>query len=176
MDANSSDKVLAFDSLFTTNHIQMLKILLPYLDRSAWSKLAVYIKLLELQYTLTFFQQNPSAQFPSSDRDLSSGIGDITGICDEIQPFCSPTEKEKLQKFKNIFKSIENMQEMMQVMEMMRELSPELFSPGTTDSDPADKTSDSNPLHMFSGPSGMEIMQTMEMLQSIFGQNESTQK
>ena len=52
--ANDTDKVLAFDTLFTTNHIKMLKVLLFYFDPSAQKMLAVLIKFLELHFQ---FQQ-----------------------------------------------------------------------------------------------------------------------
>ena len=43
-DREQPDKIQAFDALFTTNHIQMYKILLPYLEASLQKQLAVYIK------------------------------------------------------------------------------------------------------------------------------------
>lgn len=57
MDKNKSDKVLAFDTLYTSNHIQMLKIFLPYLDSNLQKYLAIYIKYSELQYTLSFYKK-----------------------------------------------------------------------------------------------------------------------
>lgn len=175
MDMDSSDKVLAFDSLFTTNHIQILKVLLPYLGHSVRGKLAVYIKLLELQYTLAFFQRNPSARFtsaPGTDgepRSSSDGgsLNSMMAICDEILPYCSPTEKEKLQNLKNTFRNIENMQEIMQVMEMMKEISPELFTPNAPNASGGD--SSGSPLDMLSGLGGMDMAQMMELLQGMFG-------
>ena len=49
MDSNEYNKVIAFDTLFTTNHIQMLKVMLPYMDNKAQKSLAVYIKFMELR-------------------------------------------------------------------------------------------------------------------------------
>ncbi len=63
-DREQPDKIQAFDALFTTNHIQMYKILLPYLEASLQKQLAVYIKYMEFQYTLTYFsfgEDNDSA-------------------------------------------------------------------------------------------------------------------
>ena len=57
MEDQSSKIIAAFDSLFTTNRIQILKILLPRLAPEHQSGFAVYIKLLELQYTLSFLHR-----------------------------------------------------------------------------------------------------------------------
>ena len=53
------DKVTAFDALFTNNQIQKLKILLSYVDSPMQRQLAIYIKFLELKYTMELFQRSP---------------------------------------------------------------------------------------------------------------------
>lgn len=55
MDDKRIDKAAAFDTLFTSNRIQILKILAYYMDPRLLKGLAVYIKMSELQYTLTLF-------------------------------------------------------------------------------------------------------------------------
>ena len=57
MDDKRIDKAAAFDTLFTSNRIQILKILAYYMDPRLLKGLAVYIKMSELQYTLTPFSQ-----------------------------------------------------------------------------------------------------------------------
>lgn len=158
MDSNQSDRVTAFDTLFTTGHIQMLKLLLGYMEPSVQGRLAVYIKFMELQYTLQFVQNHPFAAMPLS-QNLNHSGGGMGVLLDEMIPFCSANEKEKLQNIKNAIKNFENMQEMMQVLEMMQEISPELFS----------------------GNSGMpgfgadfnnaDLTQMMEMMQEMFKNN-----
>ena len=59
MEQQDGNKVMAFDTLFSTNHIAMLKILLSCLDYQAQKSMAVYIKFLELQYTIHYYNQNP---------------------------------------------------------------------------------------------------------------------
>ena len=46
--------VTAFDALYTTNQIQKLKVLLPYIEPSMQKNMAVYIKYMELQYTMHY--------------------------------------------------------------------------------------------------------------------------
>ena len=55
MEQQDGNKVMAFDTLFSTNHIAMLKILLSCLDYQAQKSMAVYIKFLELQYTIHYY-------------------------------------------------------------------------------------------------------------------------
>ena len=44
MDEKEQDNVTAFDMLFTTNQIQIMKMLLPYFDSSMQKYIAVLIK------------------------------------------------------------------------------------------------------------------------------------
>lgn len=125
MEENGQDKILAFDTLYTNNHIQKLKILSCYLDHETQKRIAVYIKLLELSHTLDIARQMPPYRTPISfDKKL-----DIVTLCSEIIPFCDRKEQERLQNLKNMYANFENMQEMMQMVEMMQELMPEGFSP-----------------------------------------------
>lgn len=115
------DKVLAFDTLFTTNHIQMMKIIMPFLDASKQKYIAIYIKYMELQYTISYFQKNPSPPFP-----LRHDSGqDSQQICREIMPYCSPEEKKKMEQVENLFSTMKNYQEIMEMFTMMKEIFPE---------------------------------------------------
>lgn len=144
MDNIHPDGITAFDALFTTNHIRMMKILLGYISPPLQGKLAVYIKFLELRHTLSFFRQNPSAALSF----CPSGNGapkDLAALLDEILPFCSKEEDQRLREVKNMMQNMKNMQEMMDTMQMLRELSPELFS-----------------------QDGADMSQMMEMMQGMF--------
>ena len=82
MDDKRIDKAAAFDTLFTSNRIQILKILAYYMDPRLLKGLAVYIKMSELQYTLTLFRRHPETSLciaPSSaneetDPSMLSGL------------------------------------------------------------------------------------------------------
>ena len=58
MDEKERDNVAVFDTLFTNNQIQIMKILLPCFDRPMQKYLAIYIKYQELQYTLSYFRNH----------------------------------------------------------------------------------------------------------------------
>lgn len=157
MTENGQEKIIAFDTLFTTNQIQILKILLTYLEPAHQKLIAVYIKFLELQYTLSFFQKHNSswASFPKEE------TFNATKLCEEVLPFCSPSEQEMLLNMKNMYTNFENMQEMLQMVQMMKDMFPA-----------GDNSTDQDPMSMFSGlsgmfgNSGMDISQIFEMFQN----------
>lgn len=155
MTDNRHDKVAAFDTLFTTNHIQILKILLTYMDPSRQKTMAVYIKFMELQYTIAFYQRHSSA-LPHLPREDNMNI---SKLCDELFPLCDHVEQEKLQQMKSMYQNYENMQEMMQMVQMMKDLFPEGENPLGGDS--------SALFSGLSGSSGMDMSQIFEMFQGM---------
>ena len=122
MEQTGKDNISAFDALYTTNQIQLFKILIPYMAPSMQKNLVIYIKYMEFQYTLTLFKKHPYAafsSFPSSDKP------DTNQLFDEIIPFCDLSQREKILQMKNMMHSMEQMKEMMGMMEMMKEMFPE---------------------------------------------------
>lgn len=120
MEGKELDKVTAFDTLFTTNHIQMMKVLSSYLPPSSLQNLAIYIKVAELQYTLQLFHKHPHASLQLLPHEETF---DTTKMCEEVLPFCSPAQQEHLQQMKNMMEQYKNMQDMMEMMKLMQELS-----------------------------------------------------
>lgn len=125
-EKETSNKVIAFDTLFTTNRIQILKVLMTYMDASAQKQIAIYIKLSELQYTMDFFNKHPEASISSCQdaSDLDAGK-----LCDEILPLCNLEERNRILQMKNMYQSFQQMQEMMEMMQMMKDMFPEGSSP-----------------------------------------------
>ena len=128
MQDRESDKITAFDTLFTTDHIRMCKILLPYLDQKIQQVFALYIKLSELAYTLSFLKSHPFA-----DIGLREGAGGMSGqnshsdlgqnivrICEELTPYSSPAERQRFSKLSDMFSQFQNMQDMMEMIQMMQ--------------------------------------------------------
>ena len=162
MDNCHSDRVLAFDSLFTTNHIQMLKLLVGYMDASIQGKLAVYIKFQELFYTLKLITEHPTISLAPFSEENSNPI---PSLLDNILPFCTPEEKNKIQNLRNMFQSMENMKEMMQMIELLQEISPELF---TGDNQGTDSFDFSQMMGMFQGADLSQMNDMMNMMQGMF--------
>ena len=155
MEEQNTKTITAFDSLFTTNKIQMLKILLPRLAPEQQSGFAVYIKLLELQYTLSLLRRHPGTRLMGNGRQLSANFfqGDNTDtveLLDELIPFSGPEERSRLENIKNMIANFKKMQEMMEMIQMLQELFPE----GMGRDNPAD---------MFSGMSDMDMSAIFQM-------------
>ncbi|MDE6893190.1 MAG: hypothetical protein K2P50_15485 [Lachnospiraceae bacterium] len=122
MDSNEHNKVIAFDTLFCTNHIQMLKVMLPYMNRQMQKSLAIYIKFLELNYVIDYFRKHPYPLFGCAQNEDSA---DIFKMCSELAPFCTENEKKQLEQIQNIRQGMNMYREMSQAMEMMKDFMPD---------------------------------------------------
>lgn len=107
----NTEAILAFDMLYTTNHMKILKLLIPYLESEHQKKLAVFIKWQELIFTLNFLKQY-SASLYSSDFKQGKKL-DLNNIIPLLVPYCNETEK-------NIISQFSQMQNMMNVMEQIQ--------------------------------------------------------
>lgn len=119
------DKVTAFDALFTNNQIQKLKVLLSYVDSPMQRQLAIYIKFLELKYTMELFQRSPRLSVSPSPEESSP---DPSKLCQELSPYCSPREQSQLNQFVSMFQAMSHYQEMMEMVKMFQEMFPEGMS------------------------------------------------
>lgn len=139
MEQQDGNKVMAFDTLFSTNHIAMLKVLLPCLDYQSQKSMAVYIKFLELQYTIHYYKQNPYPLCGCMDQEHSP---DLSTLCKELLPYCNEKEKKQIEQFCNLFHSMEMYREFSKTMDAMKDLIPgfsdlsDLFSSGDHSSGP----------------------------------------
>ena len=168
MNNNLSDRILAFDSLFTTNHIQMLKLLVGYMNSAVQGKMAVYIKFMELGHTLKLVTNHPSISI--SPNCSPSDSLNLTTLLEEMLPFCRPEEQEQLQNLKNLFQTFESIQGMMEMMELMKEMAPEMF-----DSNTSGGLNFSDMMNMTQGPDMTQMMEMMNMMQGIFTNPDETE-
>lgn len=141
MDNREQGKITAFDTLFTTNHIQILKIVMSCLDPQMQKKLAVYIKYLEFQYTLSFLRSNPSELCGCSREKEEPDIGKL---CSEILPYCTSEEKKKVEQISGLLNSLKMYREMSQTMEMMKDIFPEGFEDAFSFGSASDDTASQN--------------------------------
>ena len=155
MEEQNSKTITAFDSLFTNNRIQMLKILLPRLAPEQQNGFAVYIKLLELQYTLSFLRRHPGMRLMGGGKQLSADFfqGDNSGtfeLLDEMLPFSGPEERSRIENIKSMIANFKKMQEMMEMIQMIQELFPEGMG-------------GDNPMDMFAGMSDSGLSSIFQM-------------
>lgn len=137
MEEKGRETITAFDTAFTTNRIQMMKVFLSYLAPELQSGLAVYIKFSELKYVMQLARQfpgRPTLQGRStvlSFKSLMDGSlfekdqAGVLELLDELLPFSSPNERSRIQNLKNMLINLSRMREMMDMMDMMKELFPE---------------------------------------------------
>lgn len=123
MACKEQEKVLAFDAIFSNNHIQMLKIMLPFMDRQLQKFMAVYIKFLELQYTIDFCKKTA---FSLQDGLGQEGPFNPRLLFDELLPLCNTQEKKQLEQMRSLFQNMEMYQEISKTMEMMKDFMPEM--------------------------------------------------
>ena len=129
-----SSGVMAFDALYTNNQIQKLKVLLPYIEPSMQKNMAVYIKYLELRYTMDFVRNHPFQIRAVSMDSIEPEKPDIKKLCRELKPYCTQTEIRQLEQMESIFQTMEMYQEMSQTMSAMQEMFPDM---GTESADGA---------------------------------------
>lgn len=160
MDSSEQNKITAFDTLFSTNHIQMLKIILSYTDNQMQKSLAVYIKFLELNYTIDFYKRNPYPLCGCTKQETSF---DIFKMCGELLPYCTEKEKKQIEQIRNIFQSMEMYKEMSKTMEIMKDFMPDMGNMFQTDYDTNQKNDSSHESNQGSGNFDMMNM-LMNML------------
>ena len=87
-----TEAILAFDMLYTTNHMKILKLLIPFLESEYQKKLAVYIKWQELMFTLNFLKKY-SASLYSPDFKQSKSLN-LNTLLPMLTPYCNESEKK----------------------------------------------------------------------------------
>jgi len=131
MENHQCNKASAFDTLYTNNQIQMLKIILTYMDKKTQKSMAVYIKFLELTYTINLLKETPCCTCFWSEAESDF---DITKMCTEILPYCSEAQRTQISQMINMFKAMEMYKEVSKTMELMKEFMPD-SSDGAQSSD-----------------------------------------
>ena len=106
MESQDTDSVTAFDTLYTTNHLQMLKILLPHLQAEMQPHIAVYIKLKELLFTLHFSKENRKSYCSLTEKET-----DIQSLIRELSPYMNGNEKDMLKKLSELKENMEKLLE-----------------------------------------------------------------
>lgn len=118
--------VMAFDALYTTNQIQKLKVLLPYIEPSMQKNMAVYIKYMELQYTMRYVRRHPFQISGCSIRDGQDQKPDLQSLCLQLALYSSPEEIRQLEQLRNMLQTMETFQEMSQTISALQEIFPDM--------------------------------------------------
>lgn len=141
MEDSENSAVAAFDAFYTTDHIRILKTLLPFTQEPVRRILTVLIRVLELRYTMEALRQTPAAA-PGEDsgpgiRYCGTKCGEPVGaaggrtlenwtaesrtdlgeLFDRIRCFCTPAERSILKQLVSLKKNLEMYE---RITEMMR--------------------------------------------------------
>lgn len=158
MGKQDQDSIQAFDALYTTNQIQIMKILLPFCPPETRRSLAVIIRFLEFQYTLTLVRSHPEC---FRDPPLPFSLGDI---CEKISGYCPPQLRSLLEQVQSMQNAMQMYEEMKQVMDLFGE---ENFMEKEQEKKSQDGASDRNEETDFQGQEAEGFMDPLNMLMGM---------
>ena len=161
---DESSNVMAFDALYTNNRIQKLKVLLPYIEPSMQKNMAIYIKYMELKYTMELFKKHP---FHICSYKEDTNRPDFKKLFRELRPYCSESESRQLEQLESLFQTMEMYQEMSQTMSAMQEMFPDMDIGAATGS--SDGASGSSMMDMLMGmlsPEQKEMYEAFSNMQT----------
>lgn len=115
MTDSTCDPITAFDTLYTTNQMQILKILLPHLQKDMQPGIAIYIKLNEFLFSLRFSRDVKECSTPFTCNKEQ----DMQALISEISPYLNGNEKEMLQKLANMKDNMEQFKQISHLLQMM---------------------------------------------------------
>lgn len=111
------DQIAAFDTLFTNNHIQICKLLLPTLPKDKQYLLAILIKLWELDYVIRHGRQ---ISCPSTCDDGKSP--DYQKLCRDILPYCSKKESGMVQSILQMLNTLDTVKSLSPLLELVKQM------------------------------------------------------
>lgn len=95
----------AIDRIANGEQFLMMKAALPFLEQSIQQPLAVYIKIMELQNILHFYQRSSDM----SACTVPSSKSSLTDMLQEMSRYCSPARREQFQQCIQIMQTMELM-------------------------------------------------------------------
>lgn len=128
---SDEDYVSIFDHLYTNNHIQILKSLLPFMETYDTLYLPILIKYMELKYTISLLQHSKKNTTSNEIRIAQKSIPNeskfnnnmnLNDIYKIIHKYLAPNEDKAFSNILNTMQTIKNFQEMQSLMESFRKL------------------------------------------------------
>ena len=139
---SDEDYVSIFDHLYTNNHIQILKSLLPFMETSDTLYLPILIKYMELKYTISLLQHSRKnttsneiriAQKSTPNESKFNNNMNLNDIYKIIHKYLAPNEDKAFSNILNTMQTIKNFQEMQSLMESFRKLNSDNVSHSNPD-------------------------------------------
>ena len=122
MDFSDQDRVAAFDTLFTTNQIQKLKVFMSFLDERWQKHLAIYIKYLELQYTIACSRRS-SFRYDGCEKN---DTGNFQSLILALKPYSAEKDRKLLEQFSGMIQTMEMFKQLAPMMDLMKNIMPDM--------------------------------------------------
>lgn len=106
MNDDCSQTMTPFDQYISTESLQVTKLLIPFLPPRSQRIMAIYVKFMEFQHTLSSFHN--MRQKSSSPEDM----------LEDIKPYLSPSNIESVDQMMNMMSIMSMMQEMQNMSDM----------------------------------------------------------
>lgn len=151
---DGSNAISAFDTLYTNNHMKILKLLLPYVDSKHHKLLILYIKWQEFIFTLELLNHYSASLYDANFAIKKSF--DVKHIIPLLLPYCTDKERQLLSQF-------HQMQNMMQMIDGIQEYLPfiqQFMSSGNNDENP------------FGGMGNMNNINIIDMIKNMLSEEQ----
>lgn len=156
MEHSDPEMLTPFDRLIFSRQLQMLKLMIPYVPPANQRMLAVCVRFLELEQTISFFSRPGSAMhMQTSDRKFCSPAD----LIDELRPYLGKEQQRSVDSILNLI----NIMEMASAMEQM-----------ASDKDGHSGSGEINPAEILKGMLTPEQQEMFEMYSAVFSETGST--
>lgn len=118
MEELNDDCIRKFDEKYSTNRIQCLKVISSHVTSGIQNLLAVYIKFLEIKLCLSRLDNHINL----NDIVRSSDQINIPNLINDLMPYLTPYEQEKVTNIKQTISQFERYQSLFSTMQMMQDL------------------------------------------------------
>ena len=118
MEELNDDCIKKFDTRYSTNRIQCLKVISSYVTPNIQNLLAVYIKFLEIKLCLSRLDNHINF---NELRHCTDKIN-VPHLIDDIMPFLTSSEKEKVSQIRQTLSQLEHYQSLFSTFQMMQDL------------------------------------------------------
>ena len=106
MNKENTPKMTEFDCLVSSEPIQLMKAMLPFLPPQGQHILSIYAKAMEMQNTIQVFQnQKPDMSMCSLPQ--SKPDSDPLHMIQEIRDYCGPATRQKMDQCMNLIAMME---------------------------------------------------------------------
>lgn len=172
MENKTPKPMTPFDEMVTPPHLQMLKIFLPYTPASNQQFLGIFIKFMEFQQTISFFQNFGNSIHSQTFGQKASASP--TDMFQDLKPYLPSQAAEMADSFMN-------MMNMMEMMQMFQENSSEQGNENTSDKEQTEGSPSGpfsggfNPMDMMMGMLTPDQQNMFEMYNTMFsGESDMT--